>query len=170
MHLTPTLKALGLAGCMAPLAVLAEELPAPEGDVILTVTGAIANTNDGEAENFDRAMLEALENRTFETSTIWTDGTHAYTGVPISVLMETVGATGSGIAATAINDYSVDIPASDFADDGPILAHLMDGQPMSVRNKGPLWVIYPFDENPEYRAEVIYSRSIWQVERITVQE
>ena len=41
---------------------------------------------------------------------------------------------------------------------------------MSVREKGPLWVIYPFDSDPEYQTEVIYSRSIWQLDRIVVEE
>ena len=44
----------------------------------------------------------------------------------------------------------------------------MNGDVMLVRNKGPLWVVYPYDENPEYRSEVIYSRSIWQLDRIEV--
>jgi hypothetical protein len=44
----------------------------------------------------------------------------------------------------------------------------MDDRPMSVREKGPLWVIYPFDDVPEYQNETIYSRSIWQLDRIEV--
>jgi hypothetical protein len=38
---------------------------------------------------------------------------------------------------------------------------------MSVRDKGPLWVIYPYDSD-DYRSEVIYSRSIWQLDRLEV--
>ncbi|RYH00603.1 oxidoreductase, partial [Salipiger sp. IMCC34102] len=39
---------------------------------------------------------------------------------------------------------------------------------MQVRDKGPLWIVYPYDDTPEYRSEVIYSRSIWQLDRIEV--
>jgi hypothetical protein len=44
----------------------------------------------------------------------------------------------------------------------------MDDRPMSVRDKGPLWVVYPFDDVPAYQSETIYSRSIWQLDRIEV--
>jgi hypothetical protein len=40
---------------------------------------------------------------------------------------------------------------------------------MSLREKGPLWIIYPFDSSPEYQTELTYSRSIWQLNRIEVQ-
>jgi hypothetical protein len=42
----------------------------------------------------------------------------------------------------------------------------MDGKTMSVRDKGPLWIIYPYDSSADYRTEVVYSRSIWQLDRI----
>ncbi len=62
------------------------------------------------------------------------------------------------------------IPATDWVDGGPIIAYLQNGNPMSVRDKGPLWVIYPYDDNPDYQSEVTYSRSIWQLDRITVEK
>ncbi len=34
---------------------------------------------------------------------------------------------------------------------------------MSVREKGPLVIIYPFDDKPELRDAVHYSRAIWQL-------
>jgi len=39
---------------------------------------------------------------------------------------------------------------------------------MSVREKGPLWVIYPYDSDAKFRTEVIYSRSIWQLDRLAI--
>ncbi|MCX8508022.1 MAG: molybdopterin-dependent oxidoreductase, partial [Rhodobacteraceae bacterium] len=106
--------------------------------------------------------------RTISTSTIWTDGTHDFTGVPLDVFLQKVGATGTLLHATAINDYTVDVPMSDAMPGGPILAYLMDGKPMSIRDKGPIWLIYPYDSDDRYRSEVIYSRSIWQLDRIEV--
>ena len=47
--------------------------------------------------------------------------------------------------------------------------YLRNGEPMSVRDKGPLWVVYNFDSNPEFQTEVMYSRSIWQLDRIVVE-
>ena len=150
------------------LPVYAEDLSVPEGDVILTVWGAIGATNvDGKAQ-FDLGMLEAIGDRTVVTSTIWTDGPQTFLGVSLNLLVKRLGVSGDVLRARSINDYYVDIPVSDAIEGGPIIAYKVNGDVMLVRNKGPLWVVYPYDENPEYRSEVIYSRSIWQLDRIEV--
>ncbi|WP_425098403.1 molybdopterin-dependent oxidoreductase [Tropicibacter sp. S64] len=153
---------------LAPLVATAEPLPAPDGPVVLTVTGAITETNAEGAALFDLEMLRALGAAEIATDTIWTPRTHRFTGVRLSALLERVGATGTRLSATAINDYSVEIPVSDARADGPIVAYEMDGTVMSRRDKGPLWVIYPFSSSAAYRTEVIYARSIWQLDRMTV--
>lgn len=71
--------------------------------------------------------------------------------------------------ASAVNDYTIEFPVEDALKDGPIIAFLRNGEEMSVRDKGPLWIIYPYDQDPAYRTEVVYSRSIWQLDRIAVQ-
>ncbi len=145
--------------------VWADDLGMPVGDVILTVSGAIKTTNVENTAQFDLAMLEALDGQTVETSTIWTDGTQTFKGVPLKKLIDYLGVQGDVLRATAINDYAIDIPVSDGVE-GALLAYQLNGQPMSVRDKGPLWIIYPYDADPKYRTEVIYSRSIWQLDRI----
>ena len=144
----------------------ANDLAAPEGEVILTVTGLIDVTNVEGSAQFDLNMLEALDSTIVETSTIWTEGKNVFQGVSLSVLVEELGIEGATLKATAINDYAVEIPLSDAVVGGPIVAYKMDGNTMSVRDKGPLWVIYPYDSNADYRSEVVYSRSIWQLDRI----
>ena len=42
----------------------------------------------------------------------------------------------------------------------------IDGKPIGVREKGPLFVMYPFDERPELRTSVHFSRCIWQLKSI----
>jgi hypothetical protein len=42
--------------------------------------------------------------------------------------------------------------------------------PMPVRDKGPLFVIYPFDAQPELRNAIYYSRSAWQLRSIEVRD
>ena len=41
--------------------------------------------------------------------------------------------------------------------------------PMSVRDKGPLFIIYPFDESEDLRSERYYSRSAWQLKHLEVE-
>lgn len=160
-------RAMAIVALTAP-ALSAAELAPPQDDVILTVSGAIGNTNADDTAQFDLAMLESLDSTSFDTSTIWTEGVDSFTGVPLQALIEAVGAEGTTLRATAINDYTVEIPVSDAVEGGPIVAYLMNGETMSVRDKGPLWVIYPYDDNADYRTEVVYSRSIWQLDRLEV--
>jgi hypothetical protein len=49
-----------------------------------------------------------------------------------------------------------------------MIAFRMNGAPMSVRDKGPLWIVYPYDSDPRFQTEIIYSRSIWQLDRLEV--
>ena len=123
--------------------------------VILTVTIG------GETKTYDRQALESLGLETIKTATIWTEGVQEFQGVPLYLLTDAIGAETGTLLATAINDYTVEIPLSDATEGGPILAMRMNGEIMSLRDKGPLWVIYPYDQNAAYRSEVTYSRSIW---------
>ncbi len=107
---------------------------------------------------------------TIETMTPWTDGVTRFEGPLAGDLMKRVGATGSRVKATAANDYSVEIPVSDFAAYRVILAMKMNGELLRTRSKGPLWVIYPWSERPELRTEVGYGRSIWQIKELVVEE
>ena len=162
------LVAVAVAVLLVPFAAMTEEVGLPTGEVILTVRGDIANRNDGEAALFDREMLEALGSESFETTTIWTDGVQRFTGVSLHALLEAVGATGGTLRAIALNDYAVEIPVSDAGPGGPIVAYLQNDAPMSVRQKGPLWIVYPYDARNAYRTEQVYARSIWQLVSIEV--
>lgn len=39
---------------------------------------------------------------------------------------------------------------------------------LSVREKGPMMLIYPFDTYPELHAQQYLNRSIWQIHAITI--
>lgn len=147
-----------------------ESLQAPTGPVILTVVGQISEHNQGETAVFDLETLRAVGEVTLTTSTIWTNGETTFEGVSLIRLLERVGAHGSMLEARALNDYSVEIPLSDIVEDGPILAYRMNGTTMSVRDKGPIWIIYPYDQDPAYRTESTFARSVWQLSVIEVKE
>lgn len=131
-----------------------------QDDTILTLAAG------GTVTQYSLDDLRAIDATEFETTTIWTDGPQTFTGVSLHVLLESIGAEGSALAATAINDYAIEIPVTDAIPGGPIIAYERNGATMSVRDKGPLWIVYPYDSNPEYQSEVTYSRSIWQLDRL----
>lgn len=166
-------KFIGLVACLYTLfvgAVWADPLSQPTGDVVLTVSGQVGVTNQDGAAVFDMDMLKAMPAGTYQTSTIWTEGEKTFMGVPLKALLEAVDADGKTVLASAINDYTVEIPVETVTESAPLIAYEMDGAAMSRRQKGPLWIVYPYDSDPAFRAEVIYSRSIWQLDRIEIAE
>jgi hypothetical protein len=147
---------------------IAQPLPHPSDRPILIVSGKIGVTNKGQTAEFDRSMLEALGSVVIETVTPWYDGTMKFEGVSLDKLMKRLDAQGETVVAAALNDYSSDIPMDDFAKHEPILALKRNGEYMTVRDKGPLFIIYPFDKNHALKSQTYYSRSVWQVNRLII--
>ncbi|MFL0694177.1 MAG: molybdopterin-dependent oxidoreductase [Agrobacterium tumefaciens] len=154
-----------LASALSATAALA--LEAPTGPVILTVMGEISNTNAGDTAQFDMAMLEKLKGRKGEMETPWTEGKVTFEGPLLREILAAVGATGTSLKVRALNDYAADVPAEDAKLD-TILATKIDGKPMSIRDKGPLMLVYPFDLNADLFNEKYFSRSVWQIKEIEV--
>ncbi len=152
-----------------PAAWAAEPLPAPEGPVILLVSGNIAVINTDEGAAFDREMLQALGLTEIETSTPWTDGVPAFSGVLARTVLERVGAEGSTVMASALNDYTVEVPMEDFQNFDVLLATTMDGEEMKVSDKGPIWIVYPRDQHPELQDRRLHDRWVWQLKALRVQ-
>ncbi|NIY99041.1 oxidoreductase [Salipiger sp. HF18] len=147
----------------------AADLEAPRGDVLLTISGDITQTNIGDTAEFDYDMIAALPVTVVVTSTPWTDGPTEFTGAALADLLDAVGAQGSVIKAVALNGYIVNIPLVDARETGATIAYLRDGKRMTVRNKGPLWIIYPFD-NLTGDQDVYFNRAIWQLRYLEVGE
>lgn len=162
--------ALIVLGMFAFSSVQAQTLPTPKGKVILTVMGNIKNTNTTEkTAQFDREMLMNLEVVELNTKTPWSEGVDVYRGPLLRSLMSTVGASEGMLSITALNDYSASVPSADGNEYNLILAMDMNGEPMTIRKKGPLFLLYPFDENPSLNNEIIHNRSVWQIKSITVE-
>ena len=132
---------------------------------ILTVGGLPGGTS----RTFDRVGLEALGTTTLEEVTPWYEGRRRFDGVPLTRVLAEAGAPkASSVHLHALNDYSVDLPMTEVERYQPILALKRDGTYMTVREKGPLFLVFPFDEHPEIRTPWYFSRAIWQVDAIIV--
>jgi hypothetical protein len=143
-------------------------LDAAPGKVVLTITGQVAHTNAGDRADFDMAMLEKLPQHSFTAATPWYAQPKTFTGPLLRDVLSAAGAHGAVLHAVALNDYKIEIPAADAEDFDVIVARLLDGKPMSVREKGPLFIVYPFDSRTELRSERYYSRSAWQLRTLDV--
>ena len=64
---------------------------------------------------------------------------------------------------------TISIPMSDVSKFKVIVARQIDDKPIPVREKGPLFVVYPFDSAAELRTSTYYERSIWQLKALDIQ-
>ncbi|MBZ6075016.1 oxidoreductase [Microvirga puerhi] len=146
----------------------ADALPQPEGPVILTITGEIEQTNALGQARFDRAMLEALGTASITTGSVWTDYVQHFEGVPMKAVLDRVGARGTSMIASALNDYKISIPFSDLKY-SPLLAMKADGRVLALRDRGPLWIVYPRDDYDELHHTLYESRWVWQLNRLHIE-
>ncbi len=145
-----------------------QTLVSPKGKVILSISGRISVTNTASAARFDREMLEDLGLAKFTTMTPWYNEPVTFEGVRLDRLMRVVGASGEQLRARALDDYTTEIPIADFERYRTILAMKRNGDYMPVTDKGPLFIVYPFDSHPDLKHQRFYARSAWQVARMTV--
>lgn len=146
----------------------AQNLPRPTGTIVLSVKGQISNTNAPGRADFDRAMLEALGISSIEATSPWSDGRRKFHGVLARDVMLAVGAQGQLITATGEDDYSVDIPASDFMRYPVLLALQMDGKYLQLRNQGPVLIVYPRDDYAELVTPTLTRKSVGMLREINV--
>ena len=153
---------------LATSGALAQPVIAPTGKIILTISGKVTAANQSGIIAFDREGLEALGLVSFETMTPWYAAKVKFEGVPMAKLMQAVGAKGEKLSVSALNDYTTEIPMNDFDKYNVILALKRVGQYLPVSDKGPLFIVYPFDSNPELKNQKFFGRSAWQVAKMAV--
>ncbi|WP_230532901.1 molybdopterin-dependent oxidoreductase [Microvirga roseola] len=146
----------------------AEPLPPPGGPVILTIAGNIEQTNAPGEARFDREMLEALGTASIVTRSQVSETPQTFEGVPLRVVLERVGARGRVMKAVALNDYEISIPLDDLRYE-PILAMRIDGQLLTPRDKGPLWIAYPRDAHSILQDLKYDARWVWRLRRLTIE-
>lgn len=157
---------LGLAALPLLAPQPASALEPPDGPVVLSLSGRLQQPNRGAVAAFDMALLARLPQASFSTRTPWYAQARRFTGPLLRDLLSAVGNQGSVMRATALNGYRVDIPVDDALRHDLLLARLLDDKPMPVRDKGPLFIIYPFDQQASLRNALYYSRCIWQLNAI----
>lgn len=131
---------------------------------ILTVTGKVEHS--GMSFSFDD--LKAQPHFQVETETIWTNKQHRYTAISVAQLLKKVGAKGENLRFIALNDYAIEVPVKLLLDNHAFIAFEQDGKPMRIRDKGPLWVLYPFTDSPQINTPFYQSHCAWQLKTIEV--
>ena len=135
---------------------------------LLCVSGRIGRVNNEATATYDFSEAEFLKLATtrITTGTPWTP-TSVFVGPLLADVMRAAGVTSGMLTLKALDDNSAPIPWDDLVRYGVILAHTQDGQRLNNKRWGPLWTIYPRDQNSAaLRGPIAESRFIWQVNRI----
>lgn len=148
------------------LAVAEGMLPAPSGKVLLTISGDIDFPNVDDQARFDREMLMAIAPTEIRTRTPWHSDCARFEGPLFREVLAAAGVRSRHVRVRALNDFEAEISLAELHDYDVILAMSRNGSPIQIREFGPLFVLYPFDEHPELLNESVRFRSVWHVVHI----
>jgi hypothetical protein len=143
-------------------------IPAPAGEIILTMTGKITAANVGDSLAFDMVTLEKLGLVQYTVYDPWANAEATYTGILLADLLAVAGIhdDATSLSLTALDDYQVDIPVAD-AEKWPILLATRDnGDYMVVADGGPSRIIYPYHVFPNLDTPANHDLWVWNLATI----
>ncbi|WP_411060646.1 hypothetical protein [Vibrio chagasii] len=134
---------------------------------IFASSGLTLFDHTGKKYELSREQLLLLPQTEIKTVLPWSEGESLYSGVTLQVILESIDLSMSSLVTiVALNDYKVAIPKEDFYDYQPIIAVKQNGEFMSVREKGPYWLIYPLSSQPDINNPDYHAKMIWQIRDI----
>lgn len=154
-------------GTLASNVSFAQEQISPE--IILTINGVHEDSTASQPFVFNLSLLDALPQHQFSTSTIWTEGISEFSGVLLRDIVGLTGFAGNTVTAWAINDYMAEFSVGSLSYNTALIATRHNNAIMHPRDKGPLWIVFPYSDGPDFQTETIYSQSVWQLNRINVE-
>jgi hypothetical protein len=139
----------------------------PVGESGLLLTGRLG-PHSAAGLRLDLATLQKLPQRSFTTRAPWTAGPQKYAGPLLRDVLAVAQASGSYVEALSLNDQLVTLPVADAQQHEVIVALQVNDKAISVRELGPLMIVYPFDSKPLLQATDYYRRSVWQLKALRV--
>jgi hypothetical protein len=125
-----------------------DAVPAPTGEVVLTIRGNISNKNVDDTLQFDMETLEKLGLVEYSVNDYQAEGkVVTFRGVLLRDLFALAGVPEGteNVLMNALNDYQIEFPVADVDAYPVVLATSVDGERMTVERYGPTRVVYPAD-------------------------
>lgn len=140
-------------------------LPAPSGDVILTITGA-DQPNVGDDVQLDLGGIESLGLTTVTLHEPFLNVELEMTGVPVDDLLAAAGIDHDApLTWTALDDYQVHFNRREVGAENALLATRIDGTPIEIADGGPIRVVFT---DPEGMLGRDTNQWIWNLYQIEV--
>ncbi|CUJ88682.1 hypothetical protein RUE5091_00748 [Ruegeria denitrificans] len=180
--------ALSLAVVLITSTPIWAEMPTPEGHVLLTLGGAVTETNlpargendggllgylevqhDGAA-GFDASMLDGLAQVEITIAYGPEDNQRdiTFSGPRLSDVMTMAGAKGKAANPMALDGYQSEIPWDSIQAYQPIVATHADGSPMGIGGYGPTMIVFPPTDDVDLAAEQS-GQQVWALAYIGIE-
>jgi len=149
-----------IALIMSVAMAIADIKPAPEGPVILTISGDIGHTNRGashpkrdgffayheieftKALSLDLAALEEFPQHKIICQPPQYDNSATFQGARLIDVLKALGAQNVSIKTRALDGFAVELASQQIAAKDWILATRADGKPFGIGDKGPVWLMH----------------------------
>ncbi len=115
----------------------------------------------------DRDELETFPQTTIVTETPFYEGLRTFTGPSLNRVLEAFRPQGEQeLTLKALNDYEFTGTLAEILSLGAIVATRADSRPMSVRDRGPFWIMLPLSDRPELNIPEMHRYMVWQLSSI----
>ena len=144
-----------------------EALPAPTGDVILTVSGDLAAPNVDDTCQFDADLFDQYATEQTLDDPWMGDGL-AYRGLTLATIVELCGGSADAetISLVASDGFAGEIATADLMEWPIMLAYQVDGIDLMEETGGPVKLVYPAEARETYSDD----QWMWWVEQMVIGE
>ncbi|WP_413205107.1 molybdopterin-dependent oxidoreductase [Rhodospirillum sp. A1_3_36] len=122
---------------------------------------------DQTSHTLDMSELASFPQTEITTSTPWTEAA-TYSGPLLQNVLQHLGLSIEAITAIGADGYRAGFSWAEGGKYQPILAIARNGAPLPFREQGPIWLLFPFNDQPDIQSDPWYFRAVWQVVRLEV--
>lgn len=142
------------------------KIPAPKGEPVLTVSGAIAQRNAGNRLVFDLRSLERLPTTELDVYEPFLKKRVTFTGVDMKHILAAAGVKDGATTAhfVALDDYKIDMKVDLLQRAGVVMAIRDSGKKIPIAAGGPIRIVFGDDNSTGEDADLW----IWSVESIEI--
>ncbi len=144
------------------------------GAQALEVNLQISKISTGLVQSWSLGKVDALSQQRATTHSPFFPGTKTFSGPLLADLLAAALSAepkeSTPIKLVALNNYSIQTTFGKLKHADAIVATRKNDLPMSIRDRGPFWIIFPLTKRPDLENEDFYRLIIWQLSDIIIGE
>ncbi|MCL1479057.1 hypothetical protein MIH18_06995 [Marinobacter sp. M3C] len=134
----------------------------------------ISKSSTGLVQSWSLGKVDALSQQRITTHSPFFPGTKTFSGPLLADLLAAAFSAepkeSTPIKLIALNNYSIQTTFGKLKHADAIVATRKNDLPMSIRDRGPFWIILPLNKRPDLENENFYRLMIWQLSDIIIGE